>query len=66
MRYYHHVSFEEVLQSGKITRDLLQKAIDDKSIPVIKEHALTGKEWISGLDLYNVFGEVAHHFSHVA
>lgn len=61
MNYYHHVSFEEVVQSGKITRDLLEKALHDGRLHLIKEEA-TGKEWLDGFELHQHFG--TDHFSH--
>lgn len=62
MRYYHHVSFQDVVDSGKVTAEDLQKAIDEGKIVPIKQYS-TGEEWIDGAAIHKVFG--IDHFSHV-
>lgn len=62
MRYYHHVSLEEVIASGKIPEEELQKAILDGRITLIREEA-TGKDWIDGASLHKLFGVT--DFSHL-
>ena len=61
MRYYHYVSFQEVVASGRVSEEELQHAIDSGLIRLIKEHA-TGKEWLDGRELHQVFG--TDYFSH--
>lgn len=62
MRFYHHVSVQEVLESGKISESELKEAIAEGWITLIKEEA-TGKVWIDGAALHKLFG--IDKFSHL-
>lgn len=62
MRFYHHVSVEEVIESGKIPEEELRKAIESGRITLIREEA-TGKDWIDGASLHKLFG--IDKFSHL-
>lgn len=62
MRFYHHVSIEQLIESGKISEEEIRKAIESGRITLIREEA-TGKDWIDGAALHKLFG--IDHFSHL-